>query len=52
MTMESASPAAMRSALSLFASGATVVTGSDEQGPVGFACQSSVSDPRADLLSA
>ncbi|MGW6333103.1 flavin reductase family protein [Nocardia rhamnosiphila] len=40
MTMESVSPAAMRSALSQFASGVTVVTGNDEQGPIGFACQS------------
>lgn len=40
MTMESVSPAEMRSALGQFASGVTVVTGMDEQGPIGFACQS------------
>lgn len=40
MTVEPVSPAEMRSALGQFASGVTVVTGMDEQGPVGFACQS------------
>jgi len=40
MTLESVSPAEMRSALGQFASGVTVVTGMDEQGPIGFACQS------------
>ncbi|WP_040801723.1 flavin reductase family protein [Nocardia higoensis] len=40
MTMESVSPAEMRRALGQFASGVTVVTGMDEQGPIGFACQS------------
>lgn len=40
MTLESVSPAEMRSALGQFASGVTVVTGMDEHGPIGFACQS------------
>jgi flavin reductase (DIM6/NTAB) family NADH-FMN oxidoreductase RutF len=33
------SPAAMRAALGLFASGVTVITGLDDGEPVGFACQ-------------
>lgn len=34
------SPAEMRHAMSHFATGVTVVTGLDDDGPVGFACQS------------
>ncbi|WP_188539847.1 flavin reductase family protein [Kocuria dechangensis] len=33
-------PRAFRDALGLYASGITVITGRDEQGPVGFTCQS------------
>ncbi|WP_244928772.1 flavin reductase family protein [Nocardioides sp. W7] len=33
-------PAEMRAAMGIFASGVTVVTGMDDEGPVGFACQS------------
>lgn len=33
-------PAEMRTAMGTFASGVTIVTGIDEAGPVGFACQS------------
>lgn len=33
-------PLEMRRAMSTFASGVTVVTGHDEDGPIGFACQS------------
>jgi 3-hydroxy-9,10-secoandrosta-1,3,5(10)-triene-9,17-dione monooxygenase reductase component len=48
-------PAAMRRALGLFASGVTIITGLDEEEPVGFACQafSSVSlDPPLILFCA
>ncbi|MFJ3709695.1 flavin reductase family protein [Streptomyces sp. NBC_01387] len=34
------SPAELRTAMGRFASGVTVVTGHDEEGPAGFACQS------------
>lgn len=37
---ETVSPDRMRRAMSTFASGVTVVTGIDADGPVGFACQS------------
>lgn len=40
MTVTTISPAEMRSVLGRFATGVTVVTGTDEDGPVGFACQS------------
>lgn len=40
MTVTTISPAEMRSVLGQFASGVTVVTGSDDDGPIGFACQS------------
>lgn len=40
MSIESMSQAEMRSVLGQFASGVTVVTGMDEAGPAGFACQS------------
>lgn len=33
-------PRAFRDALGLYASGITVITGLDEQGPIGFTCQS------------
>lgn len=33
-------PRAFRDALGLYASGITVITGHDEQGPIGFTCQS------------
>lgn len=37
---QSIDPRAFRGALGLYASGITVITGRDEQGPVGFTCQS------------
>jgi len=40
MSIETMSQAEMRSALGQFASGVTVVTGMDDEGPIGFACQS------------
>ena len=33
-------PRAFRDALGLYASGITIITGRDEQGPIGFTCQS------------
>lgn len=48
------SPAELRTAMGRFASGVTVVTGHDEEGPAGFACQSfaSVSLSRRSFSSA
>ncbi|MBD0862563.1 flavin reductase family protein [Gordonia sp. zg691] len=40
MSIEAMSQAEMRSALGRFASGVTVVTGLDDEGPAGFVCQS------------
>lgn len=40
MAIETMSQADIRRALGQFASGVTVVTGMDDEGPVGFACQS------------
>ncbi|MBM9458335.1 flavin reductase family protein [Nocardioides sp. zg-536] len=40
MSVQTISQAEMRSALGRFASGVTVITGTDDDGPVGFACQS------------
>ncbi|MEV5647352.1 flavin reductase family protein [Nocardia sp. NPDC052254] len=40
MSIETMSQTEMRRALGQFASGVTVVTGMDAEGPVGFACQS------------
>jgi 3-hydroxy-9,10-secoandrosta-1,3,5(10)-triene-9,17-dione monooxygenase reductase component len=40
MSIETMSQAEMRKALGQFASGVTVVTSMDDEGPIGFACQS------------
>ncbi|PXW30366.1 UNVERIFIED_CONTAM: flavin reductase (DIM6/NTAB) family NADH-FMN oxidoreductase RutF [Williamsia faeni] len=40
MSIETMSQAEMRRAMGQFASGVTVVTGMDDAGPIGFACQS------------
>ena len=55
MSIEAMSQAEMRAALGQFASGVTVVTGLDDDGPVGFACQSFASvslDPPLILVCA
>jgi flavin reductase (DIM6/NTAB) family NADH-FMN oxidoreductase RutF len=39
-TMQGLDPRAFRNALGHFASGITIISGSDAEGPIGFTCQS------------